>query len=72
MGSWCRNVEKIKILTEEQATLKAKALCLKLLTCPEKVTILEMVRLQELIENEDYLEKSNIIYFSFNSHVYSK
>jgi len=49
-------VETIEIPTEEEAASEAKALCLKLLLCPTKFTVIEMGRLKQIMRNEGYLD----------------
>ena len=47
---------KLEVPTKEKATSEARALCFKLLLCPDKFTLLEMARLQELMKNEGYMD----------------
>ncbi|MBA7679658.1 hypothetical protein ES703_87960 [subsurface metagenome] len=47
-------MEKTKIPTREQANSEAKALCLKLILCPDKFTLFEFARLKEIMRAEGY------------------
>jgi len=51
-------MEKIEIPTKIEATHEAQALCLKLILLPEEFTVLEMVRLKEIMRNEGYLDQN--------------
>ena len=50
-----QTVETTYIPTKKEAEIKIKALCLKLLLCPESFTLLELATLQKHMENEAYL-----------------
>ena len=48
------NPKPPKIPTVEEADVKIKSLCLKLIAFPECFTLGELATLQELMENEGY------------------
>ncbi|MBA7497268.1 hypothetical protein ES702_07880 [subsurface metagenome] len=50
-------MEKTKIPTKQEAKSEGRALCFKLFLLPEQFTVLEMVRLKEIMRNEGHLDQ---------------
>ena len=49
-------METVEIPTKEEAEIKIKALCMKLLIVPEHFTLGEVAMLQELLTAEGFLD----------------
>ena len=54
-----------EIPTGRKAESEASLICLKMLVCPDKVTLLELSRLHEIMINEGVLEQD---YVKTNQH----
>ena len=50
------NLDIPKIPTEEQAAIEGKVLCLKLLMAPDRFTLTDLARLQEIMAAEGFMK----------------